>query len=464
MTSLSPTPPPFVQDHPLWQLWRWTFDPVGYLESCAQRYGDSFVLRLGPAYPCAFISHPDAVADLFALSNAKKLDSGRGQMILKLVLGDYSSMLLDGEQHQRHRQMIMPSMHGERLKLYGDIICQITRDATQGWRTGSEVTMLPVLAEITLKVILKTVFGFQGTSSERELIQRIKEFVNLFTSPTLYLVAFFPILQRDWGTWSPKSRLDRMMQELDDLMFAEIRKRRANLDPNAIDILTMMLLARDENGERLSDQEVRDELLTLLFAGHDSSSSTFSWAFYWIYSNPAVRDRLIAEIDSLGASPDPMEIVQLPYLSAVGSESLRIQATVPSSSTRITTEPVSINGFEYPIHSVIVPAQHLTHQRPELYPEPRQFNPDRFLERRFSPSEYYPYGGGTRRCVGAVFASFQMKLIVSTILQDFSLDLAETRPIKTVRRGINMAPGSGVKMRVTAVRAPAKAAAATAQC
>jgi cytochrome P450 family 110 len=452
-----PAAPPLVSDHPLVQLWKWSFKPIEFLEECQRRYGDCFQVRLGFVKPSVFFGHPDAIAQLFSSANNGLFDSGRAQPFLKMVLGENSTILLDGKEHRRHRQLLLPPMHGERMRTYGDIIWQITQEHTQFWRPGQVMSIEKVLGDITFQVILNTIFGFKGTQCEKELTKRIRGFLDSFNSPLLYfLVACLPILQKDLGKWSPGGQYLEQIRELDRLMFQAIAEHREHLNPDDIDVLTMLMLARDENGEAMSDIELRDEMLSLLFAGQGTSSVVTSWAFYYVHANPEVKSRLLEELDSLGPNPSPSEISKLPYLNAVCSESMRMRSSVPSSTPRIANEPVEIYGYEFPAESLLVPAQHLTHHRPDLYPDPYRFNPDRFLERRYSNSEFYPYGGGTRYCVGAAFALYQMKLILANILSQYQLELTGRIPVKTVRQGVNIAAEGGVKMLMAEYRQPSK--------
>ncbi|MCU0566008.1 MAG: cytochrome P450 [Oculatellaceae cyanobacterium Prado106] len=449
--------PPFVEDHPQIQLLKWTFWPIEFLEDCAKRYGDCFVVRFGNVKPSVFFSHPDAIAELFSSTHAEILDSGRAQPMLKMVLGKHSTILLDGQEHRRHRQLITPPLHGERMRTYGEIISQITEQVTQDWQPGKSIVLHSYLSDITFKVIVKTIFGLRETERDQSLGVAVRKFLDAFKSPLLYyLAATLPILQADLGPWSPGGNYQKQIQKLDQLMFAMIQDHRKHLNPAHIDMLTMLMLATDETGASLSDVELRDELLSLLFAGYDTSSTVTSWAFYYIHANPAVKARLLEELDRLGDNPSPSEIVKLPYLSAVCSESLRMRSAVPSSTPRINKAPICIQGYEFPPESQLVPAQHLTHHRPDLYPDPYRFNPDRFLNHPHSPSEFYPYGGGARFCAGAAFAGYQMKLIVATILPKYQLELAHPGSIKTMRRGVNIAPKGGVKMVLKQIRVPAQ--------
>jgi cytochrome P450 family 110 len=448
---------PFVKGHPLVQLFKWIFFPLEFLEECEQRYGHCFAARLGKGNLSLFFSHPEAIAELFSPSNAPILDSGRAQPMLKIVLGKNSTILLDGAEHRRHRKLLTPPLHGERMRAYGDIIVQITEQLTERWATDRSVVLHSALSDITFQVILKTIFGFKGTPHDQKLSQYVRTFLDSFNSPLLYfLVAVLPIMQKDLGPRSPGGQYLQQIKTLDKLMYSVIQERRANLNPDHIDVLTMLMLAKDENGESLTDVELRDELLSLLFAGFDTTSTVTCWAFYFIHTHPSVKQRLLAELDSLGENPTPGEIVKLPYLSAVCSESLRLRSSVPCSTGRISKEPIQIGGRQFPAESQFVPAQHLTHHRADLYPDPYRFNPDRFLNQQYSTSEYYPYGGGTRLCAGAAFASYEMKLIIATVLKKYDLQLMDKPPIKTVRRGVNIVPKGGVKMRINGLRSDAQ--------
>jgi cytochrome P450 family 110 len=438
---------PVVQTHPVLQLLKWTFDPLKFLESCAQQYGDCFAVNLSVfAREVVFISHPDTVAELFAPANAHLFDSGIAQVILRLPLGDNSALVLDGAQHRRHRQLLMPPLHGERLRKYGSTICEITEQLAQEWKVGEPFPMIHTTNEITLQVMLKTVFGVHEGKRYDRLRKQVKKFLDSFSSPLLYLVAVVPFLHHDWGAWSPAGRYLRLIRELDDLLYTEIRDRREALNPDADDVLTMLLLARDEAGEAMSDQEVRDEILTLLVAGHDSTAATLAWSFYWILSTPSVEMRLREELATLDDPNDPLSISRLPYLNAVCQESLRLRSAGPAVSPRVTKTTVRLDGYEFPPGTVVTPSQHLTHHRADIYPDPDRFDPDRFLNQQYSPSEYYPFGGGSRRCLGAAFAQYETKLVIATLLQRYMLTLAESKPVRAARRHVNITPAGGVRL------------------
>jgi unspecific monooxygenase len=239
-----------------------------------------------------------------------------------------------------------------------------------------------------------------------------------------------------------------LKQRVDNLLYAEIRARRAQIDPTRSDVLTLLLLARDDAGEPMTDVELRDELLTLLIAGHETTATALSWALYWIHRTPEVKDKLMAELTTLGQTPDPAEIARLPYLNAVCSETLRIYPIAFVAAPRVCMKPIEIAGYWFPAETWLTAGIYQVHWREDLYPQPEQFRPERFLERQFSPYEYFPFGGGNRRCIGAAFAMYEMKLVLATILSDCELTLAETRPVRPVRRGVTIAPQSGVRMMI----------------
>ncbi|QYO62380.1 cytochrome P450 [Leptolyngbya sp. 7M] len=444
--------PPVVNSPYFWQLLQWTFWPVEFLDRCAARYGDCFAVRISKNQPFwVFISDPQMVAEVFAAA-AGQMDTGRASRQVRYSMGEYSTLVLDGKPHQRHRKLLMPPFHGERMKAYGHEICDITTQMTCHWTPGTALTMLPVMNDITLQVILKTVFGLYSGERYEQIKLYLRQFLAVFGHPLFYPLSFFPGLLKDRGPWRPVENFMRMRRPIDDLLFAEIRERRQNFDPNQPDILTLLMAARDEDGQPLSDQELRDELMTMLPAGHDSSASTLAWAFYYIHSHPAVKTKLLAELDTLGDQPEPMAIARLPYLSAVCSESMRLRSAGPTIQCRITNGPMQIGPYEFPVNTMLIPSNYLTHHREDLYPEPQQFRPERFLERQYTPYEYYPFGGGNRYCIGAAFAQFEMKLVLATILKRYQLALRDKRPIKAIRRGVNISPQGGVKMTVRALR------------
>ncbi|MUG96274.1 cytochrome P450 [Scytonema sp. UIC 10036] len=257
---------------------------------------------------------------------------------------------------------------------------------------------------------------------------------------------FFDFFMKDLGAWSPWGRVLRQIQKIDKLIYALIQERRTESHQNRQDVLSLMMSARDENGEAMSDVELRDELITLLVAGHETTASALTWTFYWIDRLPEVRQKLLAELATLGENPDPTTVTKLPYLSAVCQETLRIHPILMSATPRIVRSPINIMGYDLPEGAVIVPSIYLAHHREEVYPQPKQFRPERFLEKQFSPYEYLPFGGGNRRCIGLAFALYEIKLVLATVLSQFQVSQINKHSLRPVRRGVTMAPPAGMRM------------------
>ena len=435
---------------PLWlrrlRFINWILRPFEVMEARAKKYGDIFAIAKNVSPPMVYLSNPAAIEQVFA--NPEFFDTSSGNDILLPLVGANSLFLLEGMKHQRQRKLLMPPFHGDRLRTYGQTIWDITTQVTSQWQVGQPITVRASTQEISMRVILSAVFGLDGGERYDRLRKLLAALLETVSSPVSSLALFFPSLQKDWGKWSPWSRFLQMKQQIDALLIAEIQQRRAetqNLPSSRDDILSLLLAARDEAGQPMTDEELRDELLTLLFAGHETTASALAWAFYWIDRLPEVKEKLQTEIDSLGANPDPSAIAKLPYLNAVCCETLRIYPIAISPFPRILKVPMEIGGYQFESGAIVVISIYLTHQREDLYPQPKQFIPERFLERQFSPYEYLPFGGSNRRCIGAAFALFEMKLVLANTLSNYDLKLA-SRPVKPTRRGLTVAPPANMRM------------------
>lgn len=440
--------PPLVPTAPQLNLLRWILQPLDVLERNHAHYGDCFTIRMGGYLPLTFFSNPEAIEQIFT-APVDQFDSGRANLVLRRTLGDNSLLILDGERHKRQRQLLMPPFHGERMRAYGQLITEVTESVIQDLVVGQVLKVRSVAQQISLKVILQAVFGLTEGQRYRDLEQLLATLLEFTSSRLSFATNFIPILQRDLGAWSPGGRFVRMMQQINQLLYSEIEERRQQFDPTRSDILTLLLSARDEAGEPMRDEELRDELMTLLVAGHETTATAISWALYWIHKTPDVQKTLLAELDQLGDA-DPSAIGKLPYLSAVCSETLRLYPVAFIALIRLAQSAVKIGDYSFEPGAALIPCIYLVHHREDLYPNPKQFRPERFLERQFSPYEYLPFGGSDRRCIGAAFALFEMKLVLATILRRYQLDLAELRPVKPVRRGVTIAPQGGIKMIVKA--------------
>lgn len=439
------------QSSPHWQMLQWIVRPLEVLEAGAQQHGDCFTLNVGNVVEFVMVSNPQGIEQILT-ENPQCFEVGRSNRILQRTLGDHSILLLDGDRHQRQRQLLMPPFHGERMKAYGELIQRITQGVMQAWQPGETVRVRSAMQSVSLRVILQAVFGIYEGERVAQLQRDIENFLEFSTSRLSFLSLLVPFLQKDLGAWSLGGRFVRLRDKIDQQLYAEIRERQTLPDASGTDILSLLMAARDVQGQAMTAEELRDELMTLLIAGHETTATAMSWALYWIHRNPEVKQKLIAEIDALGENPEPNAIVKLPYLNAVCSETLRLYPVAILAMPRITKSEYDLLGYHFPADTWLTPCIYLTHHREDLYPEPKQFKPERFLERQFSPYEYLPFGGSNRRCIGAAFALFEMKLALAEILANFELTLASDRPVVPIRRGITMAPKGGVEIRILGKR------------
>jgi cytochrome P450 family 110 len=428
------------------QTVRGILKPLYYLEKNYKTYGDIFTTQFSNFPPQVIISNPQAIQEIFT-ADSKLFESGDGNQIALPLVGSNSLLLLDGDRHLQQRKLLMPPLHGERMKAYGQIIRDTTEKAIKNWKPGNSVIAQASMQNISLEVILHAVFGLSEGQRYQQIHKLIVDMFSLFSNPLSATFLFVKSLQKDLGAWSPWGNFLRQRQRLDELLYQEIRERKTQSQPLGEDILSLLISARDEAGQPMSDVELRDELMTMLFAGHETTATALAWALYWIHYLPEVREKLLQELNSIDVENcDAMEIAKLPYLNAVCSETLRIYPIVFFAFPRVPQAPMQLMGYHIPKGVMLSTCIYLVHHREDLYPEPNRFKPERFLERQFSPYEYLPFGGGNRRCIGAAFAMFEMKLVLAKVLSRYALELAENRPVVPVRRGLTMAPRGGVRL------------------
>ncbi len=446
-TPESPKYPTFLQKL------RWIVNPVGYMESAAKEFPDLFEARtIGFGDNLVYVSHPQAIQKI--LTNDRKTFTAPGNQnkILEPMLGELSLIMMEGDRHKRKRKLLMPPFHGERMQAYGELICKLTERVIKQLPASKPFSARTAMQEISLQVILEAVFGLYEGERCQKLKELMGKMMDVFRSPLTSAFLFFPFLQKDLGTWSPWGYFLHQRKQIDELLYQEIAERREQGISDRNDILSLLMSARDEEGNSMTDRELRDELITLLLAGNDTTATAMAWSLYWVHHLPEVKKKLLEELDSLGNNRDPMEIARLPYLTAVCNETLRIYPVGMLTFPRVVQEPVELIGYELEPGQAVVGCIYLTHQREELYPEPKKFKPERFLERQFSPYEFIPFGAGARRCVGDALAKFEMKLVLAHILSNYELKLASKTPEKPQRRGVTLAPASGVKMVITGKR------------
>ncbi len=434
--------------HPFIQTLKLIASPTKFLDECAAKYGDVFTVRvLGiNSPPVVFFSNPDAIAECFAIP-ANKLDFQKATHVFKPLFGANSIVLKEGKEHNRQRNLLMPPFHGDRMKSYGETICKITAEVTKYWQAGQIISMQKAMPDITLQIILQVVFGISPGERYQQLKKLLSVLLDDITTPWYSSLFFFPPLQQDFGRFSPWGNYLRRKQEIDKLVYAEIGERREQNDIARTDILSLLMSAQDENGEKMTDEELKDQLISLLLLGYETTAGVLQWLFYLIHSLPEVKNKLIQELE-IGINLNPTEITQLPYLSAVCQETMRLHPIALIGTPRMTKETVEIANNKFTSGTVLVPCIYLAHRRSETYSEPEKFRPERFLNQKFSPVEYLPFGGGYRGCIGSAFSMYEMKLVLANILSQFQLELVDTHSLKPVRRGITIVPSGSVQMRV----------------
>lgn len=413
-------------------------DPRPLLQRLVREYGDPF----GAQTPDGFIvntGHPEGARAIFTAEP----DGFEIPMREKLApfFGGTSLILTPGARHKKDRKLLAPPFHGARMRTYGKAFIEIAESAAARLPTGRPFAMMDTTQAISLEVILRLVFGLKDAVRR----DRFRTAVHQLTSATMSpLILMFPWTRREFGGLGPWARFRRAAKQFDTLVYEEFALRRTGGEP-AEDILGLMMAARYDDGSAMSDENLRDQLHLLLFAGHETTATALAWAFYWLHRQPVVRERVLAEIDTLGADPEPDALAALPYLDAVCQETLRIHP-VATEVGRLLREPIEMLGCTLPAGATVMVSALLLHDREDIYPDPRTFRPERFLERKFSPFEYIPFGGGSRRCIGAAFAMYEMKIVLATLLRRDRFRLANDAPVKCVRRGLTMGPKGGVSM------------------
>ena len=432
-------PPQATINPVLWKL-KALSDPLQLLEQSRQELGDVFQF---PSSPVVCVSSPTGLQQIFA-APSDVLRNSQDDAFFRAVLGDNALVFLEGDRHTQHRQLITPAFHGDALTQWATEIVTITRQSLESLQTGKSFVVRSLMKSITLRIILKVVLGASTGSRFDRLYTLLDSLFQGMDNPFSAASLVLPFLKVELGGWSPWGRFVRQKQEINQLIQAEITHQQIYPQPGQ-SLLSMLLATKDDQGKTLDQAEIADELLTLVFAGYETTTSAVAWALYWTQALQPVQARLEAELEKADLD-NPLQVAKLPYLSAVCNEVLRIYPVAIGCFLRRVRQPIEIDGFHLEVGAWIHPSIYLAHHRPETYPQPDQFQPERFLERAFSPYEFLPFGGGSRRCIGGAFARLEMKLIVATILRQCRLKRVDQSPIKPIRYGITMAPPTQLRM------------------
>ena len=436
MIPPGPTTPTLVT------TWQWLNRPYPFMDECSARFGDTFSLYFKGLPQLVLYSRPEDVKEVFA-DDGNLFHAGEFNLSLRAFLGEHSVLMLDGKEHMRHRRLLLPPFHGERMQAYGSAMLDAADDSIDAWPVGRPFAFHGHMQAVTLRVILRTVFGVDGAARLDRFDRVVTELLDIAAWPPLLV----PAMQKDLGRWSPWGRYVRKRREADDLINAQIRERRAEGSRGRTDILSLLVDARDEAGNPMSDAELHDELVTLLIAGHETTATALAWTFRWLLEMPELAARLRSELAAAEAEgPLTAErISKLEYLDAVAREALRLQPVIPLVG-RILKRPARVGNYDLPAGVGVVCSIYLAQRRSDVYPNPRAFNPDRFLGKKFSPNEFFPFGGGIRRCIGMAFALYEMKMVIARVMSRATLSLAGTKPIRVVRRSITMTPSEGLSV------------------
>lgn len=426
-----------------------TLDPIAYMEGNAKLNPDIFEGKVaGLGGSLVFLYHPKLIRDVLTSDPQKISAPGEFNNFFRPFSGSHSILNIEGDYHKKRRKLLMPAFHEKSILSSGKSIVKLTDKVFKGLLINHSFSALQAMQQITLEVILELVFDVQKGELYEELKVFFELIEDLLKSPLSSSILFLPFLQKYLGPWSSWSLFLRQRQKIDQLLYTEISQRRLRDNENRKGIIDLLISARDEEGYALSDQEVRDELIFLIIAGYETTYTTLTWALYWIYRTPQVKKRILAELQSLGNIADPLTISHLPYLTAVCHETLRINPPFSFTAPRLVQQPMESLGYQLEQGKVVVGCIYLLHHREDLYPNPKEFQPERFLNSQISPYEFIPFGMGLRRCVGKALAMLEIKLVLSTILSNYELALVDQKPEKPQRRGITIAPSSGVQMKL----------------
>jgi cytochrome P450 len=402
----------------------WWSRPLAFHETCRARYGKRYTVRLFGTPPFVIHSDPEHIREIFT-APPDVLHPGEGAQILAPVVGTQSVILLDEAAHLGQRRLMLPAFHGEKMQRLSDLVTEVTAREVASWPTGSAIELHGRLQGLTLEVILRAVFGVGPGPQLDDLRARLTDILDFATEPATMV----PALQKEFGGRSRWGKFVRLRARVDELVYKLIDDRRASGDEDGDDVLAMLLAARHEDGTPMSREELRDELMTLLVAGHETTASSLAFAFGLLARHPHVVEEL------RGGEDD--------YLSATINEVMRARPVLPNAAPRLVKQPVEVGGWSYEPGVCLIAMSYLVHHDPEIYPDPYSFKPERFLDEAPGTYTWIPFGGGRRRCLGASFAILEMKTVLREVVGRYELQPGVAGPELTRRRSITISPRLG---------------------
>ena len=431
MTTATATLPPGPSQTVLRQSLAWGFRPRPFLDATHRRYGDMFTIRLGQVGPVVMLAHPDMIKEVFT-GDPAVFHAGEANVILRPSLGRHSVLLLDDAHHMRQRKLLLPPFHGERMTRYGELMREIAERDIASWPRGVPFRLHAHTQDVTMTIIVRAVFGVTEPERAERVCAALKEFVEWGTSPRqIAYLAFMDIDHIERSFFFKRARA-----KVDAVVYDEIRSARQRTDlEDRDDILSLLLQARHEDGSQMSDEELRDELMTLLLAGHETTATSLAWAIERLVRHPEAMDRLVTEAHDGGTE----------YAEAVCKETLRMRPVLPIVA-RLLKRDVEIGGHLLPEGVVVAPNIYLVQHREDVYPDPRRFRPERFLEGQGGTYSWIPFGGGIRRCIGASFALYEMRIVLQAIARSVQLRAAQPQSEPVGRRSITLTPRHGAQV------------------
>jgi cytochrome P450 len=427
-----PTPPPGPRWPTTVQTMAWWTRPLPFFERCRARYGSRFTIRLLSTPPFVNITDPGEIREVFTAA-PEVLHPGEGARILEPVVGPNSVILLDEGPHLRQRKLMLPAFHGERMKRLTGLVDEVTEREVASWPRDTPVALHEPLQQVTLEIILRAVFGLDPGPRLERLRAQLTAIIEMGATP----FSMLPVLQRDYGPGSPGRMFARLKAEIDVELHELVAERRAAADDERDDVLAMLLQARHEDDTPMSFEEIRDELMTALVAGFETTASQLAWTFERLAREPGVVRELVRELD---AGDDDA------YLTATIQESMRRRPVLPTAEPRLTKETFATEAWTYPEGVVLAVNAYLVHHDASIYPDPYAFRPERFLDEGPGTYTFIPFGGGRRRCLGASFAMLEMKAVLRAFFRTGEVRAAGDRVELTRRRSITISPGGGARV------------------
>jgi cytochrome P450 len=464
-------------------LLQWMIWPAATFEQGFREYGDLYSVK-NPLFGAeVIVSDPELIKQIFT-GDADALHGGEASRALGPIVGPRSVLLLDGREHHRERKLLMPPFHGERLTVYADVMRSITERVIDAWAIGERFSLLPSMQRITFDVIARTIFGVHEGEEVEGLWKHLGALVEKAQSP-LGMLWLHPAFQRDLGPLTGWAAIKRLLRATDEIIYGIIARARESAAEAATatgsdtatgsaaatasatgyaaasatasasvsdsvsaggsrrsDVLSMLLSAVDEHGQPMSDEELRDELITLLLAGHETTATALCWAVEEILRRPEVHGRILDEIAA--APTDQAHKTALPYLDATIKEVLRLRPLAPLIARKLAA-PLTLRGYAIPAGTYVIPCVYLAQRHPDYWDEPAAFRPERFLDKKPDPYAWIPFGGGARRCIGMAFALFEMRVVLATLLPRVRLRLPD-KPATITLRSFLFAPSGGPRV------------------